>query len=130
MLFRSKLELLHILGNHITNLEPLSNLTNLRTLNMLNNNIYDISVLANLTLLQLIEISSNNITDISPIAGLQNLNEVYLAWNCITDFSSIQHLIDDGTINDDGHNRQRDDCAGDTNELLGIDWTITDGGME
>ena len=86
-------EFTHINSNVISDLSPLSNLTNLRWLDLSDNAISDISPLAGLTNLRNLDLSDNAISDISPLAGLTNL-EYYLglSGNAISDISPLSNL--------------------------------------
>ena len=81
------------LSRPITDLGPLSGLTNLKTL-ILNNcrDISDISSLSSLTSLTRLELGDNNITDVSPLSGLTNLKTLILNHNYISDISSLSSL--------------------------------------
>ena len=81
-------------SNEISNLSPLSGLTNLKELDLSANNITDriILPLSNLTNLISLDLSSNNITDISPLVGLTNLKELNLFRNNISDIAVLSGL--------------------------------------
>ncbi len=53
------------------------------------NQISDISPLSNLTNLQWLNLESNQITDIGPLSGLTNLRDLYLRHNQISDISPL-----------------------------------------
>ena len=79
-------------GNSISDISPLSNLTNLRWLNLSSNSISDISPLSNLTNLTELYLSSNPISDISPLSNLTNLHTLFLQGNSISDISPLSNL--------------------------------------
>ena len=76
-------------SNSISNLSPLSGLTQLTRLDLEGNHISDISPLANLTNLVILELGNNAISDISALAGLTNLFSVRLWDNHISDISPL-----------------------------------------
>ena len=76
-------------SNSISNLSPLSGLTQLTRLDLEGNQIGDISPLANLTNLVILELGNNAISDISALSGLTNLFSVTLWDNHISDISPL-----------------------------------------
>ena len=56
------------------------------------NNISDISPLTGLTELKSLDLSSNSISDVSPLEGLPKLERLYLSGNNITDISMLRGL--------------------------------------
>jgi Leucine-rich repeat (LRR) protein len=80
--------------NKITNLEPLSSLTNLEELYLSQNRTFtDLSPLASLVNLKELDLSSNLIADISSLRSLTNLTTLNLMWNEITDISPLAEMI-------------------------------------
>ena len=87
-------------SNEISDLSPLSNLTNLTYLDLSSNSLSDISALANLTNLTYLDLSStdldlssNSLSDISALANLTNLTRLDLAWNqSLSDISALANL--------------------------------------
>ena len=77
----------------LVDIEPLSNLTKLRTLNLSFNRISDIKPLTNLTELTWIALNSNQIVDVRPLANLVNLNTLFLQFNGIVDVSPLANLL-------------------------------------
>ncbi|MCC5919232.1 MAG: leucine-rich repeat domain-containing protein [Cyclobacteriaceae bacterium] len=82
----------------ISNIAPLSNLTNLEELFLRENNVADLSPLANLTSLFYLNIHSNvNITDVSSLANLTNLETLIMRdvpagdalWEVVTNFDKL-----------------------------------------
>lgn len=67
----------------ITDVSPLSQLTNLEVLGLSYNQITDISPLSELTNLSVLDLRDNQITDVSPLSQLTNLTELGLENNPI-----------------------------------------------
>ncbi|MCL2425984.1 MAG: leucine-rich repeat domain-containing protein [Oscillospiraceae bacterium] len=68
-------------SNYITNLSPLSSLTNLVDLNLWGNEITDLSPLSNLTNITHLNLWGNQFYDLSPIANLTNLVDLAVGDN-------------------------------------------------
>ena len=90
---------LHLTNNPITDLSPLSGLTNLTTINLNRGSEFstdmatDISALSGLTnLLELRLNNTGNIPDLSPLSGLTGLTLLHLFNNSITDISPLSGL--------------------------------------
>ena len=79
----STLPLLNLAGKQITNLRPLSSLTNLQLLLLIDNQITDVSPLANLTNLTQLDLPQNQITDISSLATLTKVRFINVTGNPI-----------------------------------------------
>ncbi len=89
-------------NNTISDLSPLSNLTNLKILSLQHNNISDISPLSGLTNLTVLELgdpsenpsrpADNTIADISPLSNLTNLRKLELSGNPIVGISPLSSL--------------------------------------
>ncbi|MCY4604904.1 MAG: T9SS type A sorting domain-containing protein [Gemmatimonadetes bacterium] len=79
-------------SNDISNLSPLTGLTNLTGLWLEANSIADVSPLAGLTNLTGLWLYANNIADVSPLAGLTNLTGLWLYANSIADVSPLAGL--------------------------------------
>ena len=92
----TNLRYLHLTKNKIVDIEPLSNLKNLVCLDLANNQISDLTPLHKLTELRLLDITSNRIRDISPLGSLVNLRDLFFIDNPITSLSSLKYL--DGLI--------------------------------
>jgi hypothetical protein len=91
--YATNLEELWIRWNRISDLSPLSGLTNLRYLDAhANLLITNISPLAGLTNLEMLIIRDNRISDISALSGLTNLAHLYLEWNDISNISPLSGL--------------------------------------
>eukprot|EP01051_Picozoa_sp_SAG22_P010940 SAG22_NODE_1016_length_6022_cov_13.332095_4_plen_439_part_00 len=85
----TSLATLHLGGNQITDLAPLSALTSLTDLRLWNNPITDLAPVSALTSLTKLNLSSNRITDLAPCrwAALTSLRELNLSCNQITDLA-------------------------------------------
>ncbi|MCL1823408.1 MAG: leucine-rich repeat domain-containing protein [Oscillospiraceae bacterium] len=91
--YMTSLEFLDLGSNQISDLEPLSELTNLIKLNLYDNNrIKDLTPLANLKNLENISLYFNLISDLSPLSGLTKLEVLELSWNQITDLTPLANL--------------------------------------
>jgi len=75
---------LYLGDNKISDIKPLSNLTNLTTLNLRENQISDIKPLSNLTKLTSLNLKDNQISDIKPLSNLTKLTELSLSGNPLT----------------------------------------------
>ena len=80
---------LNLEDNTISDISPVTGLTNLTYLSLGENNISDISPVTGLTNLTRLYLSWNTISDISPVTGLTNLTRLYLSWNNISDISPL-----------------------------------------
>jgi len=76
----------------ISDISPLSELTNLMYLDLYDNNISDISPLSELTNLMYLDLYDNLISDISPLTELINLTELNVRYNRVTDISALSNL--------------------------------------
>ena len=83
---------LHLADNHISDISPLAELKKLTRLALWKNNISDISPLAELKNLTSLTISDNNIWDISPLAELKQLTRLEIWYNNISDISPLVEL--------------------------------------
>lgn len=79
-------------SNEISDLSPLSGLTDLTELDLGDNRISDVSALSGLTNLTKLEMDSNRISDVSALSGLTNLTELGLGYNRISDVSALSGL--------------------------------------
>ena len=102
---------LNLVSRGISDLSPLSELTNLAGLYLYNNQITDVSPLAGLTNLQWLDLNSNQIADVSPLAGLTNLIELHLNSNQITDVSPLARLTNLFVLNLQGNAIPSDNSA-------------------
>ncbi len=74
----TKLEVLYISSNGVSNLKPLEKLTQLTELNIFRNRISNIKPLAKLTNLKKLSIGRNPISDLTPLKNLKNLKSLSL----------------------------------------------------
>ncbi len=87
------LQSLVIRWNRISDLSPISSLTNLRHLDAHGNGIIsDLSPLSALVNLESLVLRINNISDLSPLAGLDCLEELFLQCNSVSDLSPLAGL--------------------------------------
>ena len=101
-------------NNSITDISPLSGLTNLIEIILDGNlNLTDISPLSGLTSLELLSLRDNSITDISALSDLTSLTTLRLDNN--SDLSDIQPLLDNTGLG-----------AGDEVNLVGTSVSCTD----
>lgn len=82
-------------GKRLTDLSPLSGLTELQALTLNNNRISDVSPLAGLTKLIYLDLQANQITDVTPLAGLTGLTRLFLANNPIQDYTPLAQVRSD-----------------------------------
>lgn len=87
-----KQEALDLSGLDISDITPISSLTNLRNLNLSFNKIVDISELKNLIHLRKLNLNNNKISSIASLSGLRGLEEIHLVNNSIQDVSPIAEL--------------------------------------
>ena len=85
-------------SNHISDLSPLSDLTNLRSLYLGNNDISNITPLSNLTNLTTLNLNDNFVSDITPLSNLINLTTLDLGNNDISDITLLSNLINLTTL--------------------------------
>jgi Leucine-rich repeat (LRR) protein len=88
---------LNLYDNKITDLTPLSALTNLTKLGLSDNQINqitDLTPLSALTNLTGLVLSDNQITDLTPLSALTNLTALYLNKNQITDLTPLNQITD------------------------------------
>ena len=76
----------------LTDISAVAQLTMLESVSLQGNAITDISPLSGLTELTFLNLSDNQITDVSALAGLTKLRTLYLDGNAITDFSPLEKL--------------------------------------
>jgi hypothetical protein len=90
------LTLKDLFGNNISanisNITPISGLSNLTELSLIMNNISDVTPLNKLKNLTNLDLFGNNISDICPLSGLVNLEELSLALNKISNISPLSGL--------------------------------------
>lgn len=79
--------------NHVTNLDFLYDLPNLRVLIVaINKDIVDISPIASLRNLEYLEMFNNKVSDLTPLAGLDHLLDLNICFNAVKDFSPLKNL--------------------------------------
>ena len=79
-------------SNAISDLSPLSNLTNLTELDLDRNSISNISPLSGLTRLTELDIGFNSISDVSALSGMTSLEALGLGFNSISDVSVLSGM--------------------------------------
>lgn len=79
-------------GRRIKSLEPLAELSELRTLWLKQDGINDISPLSNLSKMDHLEISGNEISDISPVAGMRKLTHLIVEHNSLNNVDAVEYL--------------------------------------
>lgn len=77
----------------ITDITPLSKLTNLIELDLAYNQIKDLSPLTKLKHLTKLRLVSNKISELNALSGLKNITDLYLWGNSIIDISALKNLI-------------------------------------
>lgn len=98
------LHLLHIRGNVVSDLTPLTNLTGITDLNVADNQITSIQPLAAMTRMNNLSLGENQITDLHALAGMTFLNYLYLNGNPLGDITPLasltrlNHLFLGGTV--------------------------------
>ncbi len=85
----TNLKKIDLSSNQISNITPLSGLINLERLVLQINQISDISALSSLTNLTYFDILDNQISNISALSGLTNLETLHLRGNQIADLSAL-----------------------------------------
>lgn len=83
---------LNLRSNRITDLSPLTALTELQTLNLGFNRVDDLSPLSELPNLRILFLDNNQITELSPLAGLADLVHLDLRNNQVRDVSPLSEL--------------------------------------
>ncbi|MFC1937825.1 leucine-rich repeat domain-containing protein, partial [Chloroflexota bacterium] len=83
---------LYLGGNQISDMTAVSPLTSLRKLYLDDNQISDISPVSALANLERLYLYDNQISDISPVSALANLERLYLYDNQISDISPVSAL--------------------------------------
>ena len=83
---------MYMYNNRISDITPVSGLTNLNYLSLGGNQISDISAVTGLTNLTILWLYGNQINDISAVAGLTNLNTLSMGSNRISDISAVAGL--------------------------------------
>ncbi|MBC1553010.1 hypothetical protein HB901_09830 [Listeria booriae] len=88
----TKLKVLAVKNQALSDISGIKNLTNLTYLNLTNNKIIDAGPIAGLTKLEYINLDMrNNIQSLAPFRQLKNLKKLYLTTS-VSDFRPLQHL--------------------------------------
>ena len=93
----TNLESLYLSRNSISDISALSGLTNLTELELVGNSISDVSALSELTNLTYLNLFNNSISDVSALSGLTNLRWLYLDTNSISDVSALVSVLSELT---------------------------------
>ena len=88
----TNLTYLSLSGNRISDLTPLSGLTNLTYLSLSRNRLTDITPLSGLTRLKTLALYRNSISDVTPLSGMTRLERLYLFFNNISDITPLSGL--------------------------------------
>ncbi len=81
-----------LMGCLLTDISPLSVLSNLTRLDLAYNEIEDISPLSSLTNLIDVDLIGNKFEDLTPLCGLKRLEKLYLGGNQLTDIAPLSNL--------------------------------------
>ena len=90
--------LLDLSSTNVTDVSPLTELTNLQTLDLSNAKVTDVSPLAKLKNLQTLNLQNTKVTDISSLTGLKSLQTLFLSYTNVidvtplTEFTNLQTL--------------------------------------
>ncbi|MBF2673749.1 internalin N-terminal domain-containing protein [Listeria marthii] len=79
-------------GNQVSDLGPLSNLTQLEVIQMPKNQISDLTPIANLTTLMALDFEFNNLQTIEPLKNLTNMLELNVSANPVSDISAVKNM--------------------------------------
>jgi internalin A len=88
----NNLRLLEIANTQVAGITSLAGLNNLQTLAINNTQVADITPLAGLNNLQTLELINTQVTDIKPLAGLNNLQSLNLSNSQVTDITPLAGL--------------------------------------
>lgn len=77
--------------NELTDLSPLSGLTQLQKLTYHNNKVKDLSYAKNLKKLKVLGAENNGISDLSPLSGMTELTEIWLKNNNFSDVTPLKN---------------------------------------
>ncbi|BAY99249.1 Rab family protein [Tolypothrix tenuis PCC 7101] len=83
---------LNLAQTQVSDVSALANLTNLKSLNLRQTQVSDVSALANLTNLRLLYLTQTQVSDVSALANLTNLERLYLAQTQVSDVSALANL--------------------------------------
>jgi Leucine-rich repeat (LRR) protein len=90
--YARNLEQLELVGNHVSNLSPLSNLTKLTYLDLRGNRISSLSPLSKLTKLAYLDLRGNCVSNLSPLSNLTRLTYLDLHGNRIRNLTPLSEL--------------------------------------
>ena len=79
-------------SNEVSDLSPLTALTDLTWLDLSGNSVKDVTPLAGLTGLTWLNLQVNMVSDVASLSGLTSLTDLYLVYNPLRDASSLSHL--------------------------------------
>jgi hypothetical protein len=88
----SNLQSLDLMGTQVDNLSPLAELINLQSLNLWKTKVTDLSPLAGLTNLQALDLSRTRVMDLSPLSKLINLQYLSVINTNVSDLSPLTSL--------------------------------------
>ncbi len=88
----TKLRVLYLQRNKISNIKPLKKLTKLEHLSLNGNQLVGIETLASLTKLQKLYLRENKITDITPLGKLKNLETLEIGKNNIRKIDALKSM--------------------------------------
>ncbi len=91
--FARNLRYAHFDRNEISDLEPLSRLTDLSTLSLSDNEISDLAPLSRLTELDVLNLNGNDVSDISSLSHLIEIEELKLSGNSVSDLSPLSRMM-------------------------------------
>ncbi|MDO4699830.1 MAG: leucine-rich repeat domain-containing protein [Moraxella sp.] len=87
------LKTIYLSGNNISDIQPLAQLTRLEALLLKENNISDITALTNLRWLTVLSLEKNSICDIQPLANLTSLKALDLDGNTVNSIEPLTRLV-------------------------------------
>ena len=90
---------LSLYRGNISDVAPISDLTQLKSLYLGDSQIIDVAMLVNLTQLNSLNLRSNQIIDVAPLANLTQLNSLYLGSNQIIDVAPLANLTQLNNLN-------------------------------
>jgi len=83
---------IYFTGDYLADITPLAGLENLTWVHIFRTQVADITPLAGLTNLETLQFGASQIADVTPLAGLTNLTSLDLSWNQITDITPLAGL--------------------------------------
>jgi len=88
----TQLKQLYLLGTQVTDVSPLSKLTQLKNLNLFGTQVKDISPLSKLLQLKNLNLFKTQVKDITPLSRLIQFKQLDLSGTQVTDVSPLEHL--------------------------------------